>query len=146
MMRNIKVLILSCLMSVFTLNISAQEKYDWSSVMNAIIQVESKGDPKAHNKNGDCVGILQITKILVKEVNDILKRKGDKKRYTNQDRWDVEKSKEMFIILQEHFNKEHNVEKAIRCWNGGFYGDYRKKPKTKKYYEKVMRYYNKKGS
>ena len=41
------------------------EKYDgWENVINAIIQVESKGDPKAYNKNGDCVGILQIRTIF----------------------------------------------------------------------------------
>lgn len=118
--------------------------YDWNPVIDAIIQVESKGNPKAHNKNGDCVGILQITKVLVKEVNNSLKLKGSTKRYTYQDRWDVEKSKEMFIIIQERFNKQNNVEKAIRGWNGGM-GNW-KTPKTLNYYKKVMKYYNKKGS
>lgn len=146
MMRKLKVLFLTCLMSVFTLNMSAQEeKYDWTKVMNAIIQVESKGDPKAYNPNGDCVGILQITKGLVKETNNILKAKGSSTRYTINDRWDQEKSKEMFVILQEHFNKEHNIEKAIKCWNLGFYAK-NIKNRGNVYYKKVMTYYNKKGS
>ena len=48
--------------------------------MDAIIQVESKGDPKA--KSGNSVGVMQITPILVAECNNILKRKKSKKRYT----------------------------------------------------------------
>lgn len=131
-------------MAVVTLHMGAQEQYDWSRVIDAIIQVESKGDPKAHNKNGDCVGILQITKGLVRETNNILARKGSDKRFTYQDRWDPDKSKEMFIILQEHFNKTHNIEKAIKWWNLGFYS--KNLSRGNGYYAKVMRHYNKKGS
>jgi hypothetical protein len=140
-MRKAKKLILTCLMSVFVLTASAQTKspYDWSKIMNAIIQVESKGNAKAHNANGDCVGILQITPILVKQCNIWLKDQKSKKRYTLKDRYDVEKSKEMFIMIQEHYNPSHNVEKAIRLWNGG--PNYSVK-KTNGYYKKVMKYYN----
>ncbi len=130
-----------CLMSMVILAASAQTKttYDWTKVINAIAQVESKGNPKAVNKNGNCVGLLQITPILVKECNNILKQKKSSKRYTLSDRRSAEKSREMFILLQEHFNKEHNVEKAIKCWNGGFYG--RAWKSKNRYYRKVMRYY-----
>lgn len=140
-MRKTKIFILSCIASILTLTSNAQtmETYDWTNVMNAIIQVESKGNPNAHNKNGDCVGILQITKILVRETNQILEKRKSTKRYTYQDRYNSEKSKEMFILLQEHFNKEHNVEKAIKCWNSGFYGNW--KNRSNGYYKKVMRYY-----
>lgn len=127
-------------MLTLTANAQTTGTYDWTNVMNAIIQVESKGNPNAHNKNGDCAGILQITKILVREVNQILEQRNSTKRYTYQDRYDAEKSKEMFILLQEHFNKEHNVEKAIKCWNSGFYGNW--KNKSGGYYKKVMKYYN----
>ena len=113
---------------------------DWSRVMNAIIQVESKGNPKAHNPIGDCAGLLQIRKCLVNECNSILKRQGSSKRYTYADRYNGEKSKEMFVLLQNHFNKEHNIEKAIVCWNAGFYGGWR--GKARGYLNKVMKYYN----
>lgn len=135
-------------MCMFTLPISvtAQEKktYDWTPVINAIIQVESKGDHKAHNPVGDCAGILQITPILVKECNQILEKRKSKKRYTKGDRYDVEKSKEMFVLLQEKFNPEHNIEKAIKCWNSGFYGAW--KNRSNEYYKNVMTYYKKKGA
>jgi hypothetical protein len=107
--------------------------------MDAIIQVESKGNPKAHNPVGDCAGILQITKGLVRECNSILESQKSKKRYSYSDRYNATKSKEMFVLLQEHFNPEHNVEKAIRCWNRGFYGNWR--GKSTSYYNKVMKYY-----
>ena len=112
----------------------------WERVMNAIIQVESSGNPKAHNPNGDCAGILQITPILVKECNNILAKKKSKKRYTLGDRYNAKKSKEMFIMLQEHFNPEMNVEKAIKQWNCGFYTK-QWKSKSIGYYKKVMKHY-----
>lgn len=141
MMRKAKKLILTCLMLILVLTASAQtnQRYDWSKIMNAIIQVESRGNAKAHNANGDCIGILQITPILVKQCNIWLKNQKSSKRYTLKDRYDVEKSKEMFIMIQEHYNPSHNVEKAIRLWNGG--SNYSVK-KTNGYYKKVMKYYN----
>ena len=146
MMRKTKKLFLVCLMSIFVLAANAQEEkkeYDWTRVINAIIQVESGGNAKAHNPNGDCVGILQITRILVKECNQILKQRGSSKRYTLADRYNVQKSKEMFIMFQERHNPGHNVEKAIRMWNGGPYYYKGKAGKTDGYYRKVMKYYNK---
>lgn len=131
-------------MLMLPISISAQEgKFDWNPVMDAIIQVESKGNPKAHNKNGDCAGILQITPGLVKQCNAWLKAKKSKKRYTLSDRYNVKKSKEMFVMVQKHYNKSNNVEKAIRVWNGG--PGYTLEG-TNGYYRKVMKYYKKKGA
>jgi len=131
-------------MLMLPISMSAQEeKFDWNLVMDAIIQVESKGNPKAHNKNGDCAGILQITPGLVKQCNIWLKAKKSKKRYTLSDRYNVKKSKEMFVMVQKHYNKSNNVEKAIRVWNGG--PGYTLEG-TNGYYRKVMKYYNKKGA
>jgi soluble lytic murein transglycosylase-like protein len=136
--------LISLVMLMLPISISAQEeKFDWNPVMDAIIQVESKGNPKAHNKNGDCAGILQITPGLVKQCNTWLKAKKSKKRYTLSDRYNVKKSKEMFVMVQKHYNKSNNVEKAIRVWNGG--PGYTLEG-TNGYYRKVMKYYNKKGA
>ena len=120
-----------------------KEVFNWESVINAIIQVESKGNQKAYNKAGNCVGVLQITPVLVKECNNILKNQKSAKRYTMQDRWNAEKSKEMFAIIQEKHNPEHNIEKAIKCWNcGGFYlKNNGWKNKSVGYYKKVMKYF-----
>ena len=106
---------------------------DWNPVMDAIIQVESEGNPKA--VSGNSVGAMQITPILVKDCNDILKRQKSKKRYTMDDRYSVAKSKEMFLIIQKYYNPENNIEKAIRLWNGGVKYTTRA---TNRYYKKVL--------
>ena len=66
---------------------------DWDAVMDAIIQVESQGNPCA--VNGNQVGAMQITPICVKECNIILENRKLSKRYTLEDRYSVKKSKEM---------------------------------------------------
>ena len=141
-MRLKKVLLI--VMLALPISVNAQkgnDLHDWNKVIDAIVKVESKGNPKAFNPNGNCAGILQIVPILVKECNQILKERKSTKRYTNSDRYDVKKSKEMFILLQEHFNPEHNIEKAIKCWNCGFYTK-NWKSKSIEYHRKVMKYYN----
>lgn len=140
MMRKTRIFILTCLMSILTLTVNAQEtkeSYDWSKVIDAIVKVESRGNEKAYNPNGDCAGILQITKICIKEANNILEEKGIKKKFTLSDRWDAKKSKEIFILIQEKYNPEKDVIKACRVWNEGPY--YNRKIKTTKYVEKVLK-------
>jgi len=112
--------------------------FDWNPVMEAIIKVESEGNPRA--VSGNSVGAMQITPILVKECNNVLRKLKSKKRYTLNDRYSVVKSKEMFLLIQNYFNPENNVEKAIRSWNGGRnYGI----KSTNRYYRKVLARMNK---
>ena len=54
-------------------------KFNWNPVMDAIIEVESEGNPKA--VSGNSCGAMQITPILVKECNNILKKQKSKKRF-----------------------------------------------------------------
>lgn len=110
-------------------------KFDWEPVMRAVIQVESEGNARA--VSGNSVGAMQITPVLVAECNNILKSRKSKKRFKLADRFSVEKSKEMFVLIQSHFNPSHNIEKAIRSWNGGMHYSVRR---TQRYYEKVMRH------
>ena len=109
-------------------------QFDWNPVMEAIILVESEGNPNA--VSGNSVGAMQITPILVRECNNILQSRGSDKRYTLADRYNVEKSKEMFLLIQSQYNKTNDVEKAIRSWNGG--PKYSVKS-TDRYYQKVLR-------
>ena len=106
---------------------------NWNPVMDAIIQVESEGNPRA--VSGNSVGAMQITPILVKDCNEILKKQKSKKRYTMDDRYSVAKSKEMFLLIQSYYNRENSIEKAIHFWNGGVKYSVRA---TNKYYKKVM--------
>lgn len=123
-----------CVLTVVSTDASTR-KFDWSRVMEAIIQVESEGNPRA--VSGNSVGAMQITPILVRDCNKILKKKKSKKRYTLADRYNTAKSKEMFLLIQSHYNPENNVEKAIRSWNGGVRYSVRA---TNSYYRKVMRH------
>lgn len=107
--------------------------FNWEPVINAIIQVESNGNPNA--KSGSSVGVMQITPILVAECNQILRSRKSMKRYKLSDRLSVKKSKEMFLLLQSKYNPLNNVEKAIRSWNGGMRYSI---AKTQRYFEKVM--------
>lgn len=116
-----------------TLSAKSPTTFDWEPVMQAIIQVESSGNSRA--VSGVSCGAMQITPVLVQECNNILKKKGSKKRYTLQDRFSVAKSKEMFLLIQSHFNPTNNVEKAIRSWNGG---NHYKVKSTNRYYRKVL--------
>lgn len=108
--------------------------FDWNPVMDAIIQVESEGNSKA--VSGNSCGAMQITPILVKECNNILKRRKSKKRFKLSDRFNVAKSKEMFILFQSFYNPKNSIEQAIRSWNGGLKYSVRG---TQKYFNKVMK-------
>ena len=109
--------------------------FDGEPVMNAILQVESGGNPNA--VSGNSCGAMQITPICVAQCNIILKARKSKKRYSLKDRFNIAKSKEMFLLLQSYYNLENNIEKAIRSWNGGMKYTVRG---TQKYYNKVMSY------
>ena len=124
-------------MSLLVLMLHAESEsasFDWNPVMDAIIQVESDGNPRT--VSGNSVGVMQITPILVKDCNDILKRKKSKKQFSLADRYSIAKSKEMFLLIQSHYNPTNDVEKAIRLWNGGVNYSVRA---TNRYYKKVMR-------
>ncbi|MBQ7512744.1 MAG: transglycosylase SLT domain-containing protein [Prevotella sp.] len=110
-------------------------RFDWNPVIDAIIEVESEGKADAIDKSGKSCGILQITPILVRECNRILRLRNSSKRYDMGDRFSASKSKEMFLLYQSFYNPANNVEQAIRSWNGGM--NYTKRG-TQRYYEKVM--------
>lgn len=112
---------------------TTSEQFNWDPVMNAIIQVESEGNTRA--VSGNSVGAMQITPVLVAECNNILKARKSKKRYSLKDRFNLAKSKEMFLLMQSVYNVENNIEKAIRSWNGGIRYSIRG---TQRYYKKVM--------
>ena len=102
----------------------------------AICLVESSGDPSAYNKAEDAAGIVQIRPIMVEDVNRILKARGDKRRFTLGDRWNVAKSRQMFDVYMDHYCKGLSFIDKARCWNGGPTGH--KKDSTLRYAAKVQ--------
>lgn len=135
-MRSLKKLVLVILFACIGVNASYSQSFNWTRVINAIAIVESNNNPRAVGGGGS-VGLLQITPVLVRDCNKILAKQNSSKRYSLSDRYSPEKSKEMFVIIQEHYNPSHNVEKAIRLWNGGPRYSVRG---TQKYYNKVRRH------
>lgn len=108
-------------------------EFDWTPYINAIALVESGGNPSS--RCGIYVGLLAISPVLVTECNNILKSRGESRRYTLNDRLSAEKSKEMFLIFQSRHNPENHIEKGIRMWNGG---NRWQTERTRRYYNKVM--------
>jgi hypothetical protein len=112
----------------------------YKDLLNALIEVESNGNPRAvgdtHLKGGPSIGILQIRPVMVDDVNRILRLQGKPKRYTYSDRYDEEKSVEMFLIFVDYYHGGFDDYEAIaRTWNGGPNG--LQKKSTDKYWNKV---------
>lgn len=111
------ILAITLCMPLFAQDNKQKEPFDWNPVMDAIIQIESRGIETA--RNGQYVGVLQIAPVLVRECNDILKSRGDSRRFTLNDRLSREKSKEMFVTVMSKYNPENNIDKACRIWKMG---------------------------
>jgi hypothetical protein len=99
-----------------------EEVTEWDVFVEALIQVESEGNPFAVGKTND-LGILQITPIYVKDVNRIL----GEERFTLDCRIDIDKSLEMFEIYQSYYNPNKDINRAIKLHNPGAGSDYREK-------------------
>lgn len=113
------------------------------SLVVALIQVESRGNDSAYCKSEEAVGCLQIRPIMLREVNRILKIQGKEKRFKLKDRWDREKSLEMFDIWKNFHHSNSTNEQIARNWNGGPKGYQRKS--TIKYWTKVEQQLNQNG-
>ena len=110
-------------------------------LVSALILVESRGNDSAigdrHIVGGEAVGALQIRPIMVREVNRILKIQKSDKRFKLKDRFDREKTLEMFYIWKNFHHKDSDFEKIARNWNGGPRGY--KNSRTQKYWAKVQK-------
>lgn len=133
--------LLLLLIVIVSLKVSAQTSVDphkkWAMVVEAIGQVESSGRSNAVSRDGLYVGYLQISKILVRACNII----AGYNKYTYNDRYNKQKSIDMFVEFMEHYNPEGNIEKAIRLWNSGDFKCMQHKAATERYYQRVMSHY-----
>lgn len=106
-------------------------------LIKALINVESSNNDNAYRSGEDAAGCLQIRRTMVRDVNRILRRQKSQIRFDFEDRWDRQKSIEIFKIYCNHYNLTTPEEKA-RCWNGGPRG--LQKLATKRYWEKVKKH------
>jgi len=113
-------------------------------LVSALIFVESRGNDSAigdrHLVGNEAIGALQIRPIMVKEVNRILKIQKSNKRFTLKDRFERDKSIEMFYIWKNYHHKDSEPEVIARNWNGGPKGF--KLNRTVKYWNKVEKQLN----
>ena len=102
----------------------------------AIINKESGLDSNAINIYENAVGIAQLKKIYVNEVN-----LWSNKKYTYSDRWKVKASYEMFKVINDKFNPDYNIELAAHIHNAGAYNIKTKWNLTNDYRKDVIRIY-----
>jgi hypothetical protein len=84
----------------------------WAIWTEALIEVESGGDNYAVGRTNDW-GCLQITPILVREVNRI----QSERKFSMNDAKDRNKSIEMYNIIQAYYNPGHDRHLALKIWN-----------------------------
>ena len=85
-----------------------------AGLWEAVCRVESNGNPLAVGDGGRAAGIAQIWAITVRDVNRFAGT-----NYTLNDRFDAEKSRQMFRLYTEHYAKGRSDEVKARIWNGG---------------------------
>ena len=103
-------------------------------LLNAIIDIESGNNDSAYHAGEDAVGCLQIRPCMVFDVNRILKKQNKTIQYTLTDRWNRDKSIEMFYVYCNYYNLT-TPEAMARSWNGGPRGV--NKTTTVSYWKKV---------
>lgn len=84
---------------------------EFDKLVMAISFTESRFNPDAVGKAGD-TGHLQITPVYVKEINRLYGTD-----YTIEDAFDIDKSIEMFYLMQQFKNPTGNLEQAIYYHN-----------------------------
>ena len=107
-----------------------------AGLWEAVCTVESGGNPLAVGDGGRAAGIAQIWAITVKDVNRIAGTK-----FTLNDRFDAEKSRQMFNLYVNYYGKGQSDEYKARIWNGGPTGN--KKRATIAYWKKIQKHLNK---
>ena len=107
-----------------------------AGLWEAVCTVESGGNPLAVGDGGRAAGIAQIWAITVKDVNRIAGTK-----FTLNDRFDAEKSRQMFNLYVNHYGKGQSDGYKARIWNGGPTGNTKKS--TIAYWNKIQKHLKK---
>lgn len=94
--------------------VEGEELDEWTILQMAIAKTESEYNPEAMGSSGD-LGVFQITEIFVHEANRLL----GKEVYNHLDAFDIERSIEMFNVVQEGHNPDKSISKAIAVHNPG---------------------------
>lgn len=98
-----------------------------------LIMLESSGDPAAFNKAENAAGILQITPIMITDVNIIIGHE----EFSLEDRWNIDKSLEICVwYYTQYGTPEMSLEELACLWGAGPDGYLQmKEPKVMRYLE-----------
>jgi len=124
-----------------TIPVIEYRELDWQDFVESTIWIESRGQDSAYNRKENAAGVLQIRPIMVREVNRVLRKHKSDLRFTLEDRWDRQKSIDMFDIMAEEeyccvgITFMEFCETVARKWNGGGRGH--KKKATLGYWLKI---------
>lgn len=108
-------------------------RYSFNDLLDAIATVESNNDPNAVGDKGEAIGVYQIHKIYVDDVNRILRYPA----FSYADRQDARKSRSMASVYLRHYGKNKSIAAMARIHNGGPKGH--KKKSTLQYWQKVRK-------
>lgn len=114
---------------------------DEDRLWRAICKIESGGKEDAIGDGGKAVGVAQIHKKVIDDLNAWEQEKGEAERkvWKYSDRRDRDKSRVIFFTYTRGWCQRNKIpetqENLARIWNGGPNGW--KKKSTKKYWEKV---------
>lgn len=109
---------------------------DLDRLIPALVKVESSGNPRAVGDAGASLGILQVQRAVVADVN-----RAHGTRYSHADAFDPAKAEAIcraylaIYCTPRRLGRTPTLEDAARIWNGGPTGW--KKNSTKSYWHKV---------
>lgn len=93
------------------------------ALVEAVIAVESSGNPKAYNKHSGAVGLMQLTEIVYKKICGLTKAQA----------FEPKRNVACGTLFLNHLLYRFNsIEKALVFYNNGH------TVKNKKYYKKVI--------
>ena len=87
-------------------------------LLRAVACYESRFDTLAVNRVSKARGLIQITPIMIREVNKICNILKIPNHYTWKDAFNPFKSIEIWYIVQNHKNPAYDLEKACIIWFG----------------------------
>lgn len=115
---------------------------DWNSYFKIIAKIESNGDPKAHNKKENAIGILQIREGFLQDVNTFYRT-----TYRHEDCFNPTISKQIAKLYYLHYGKAYynrtgmlpTLHTFARIHNGGYSQLLNNKQATDGYIEKYKK-------
>ena len=87
-------------------------------ILLSFMWYESKYDVNAEQTVTKARGVLQILPIMIEEANRLRSLQKSSIRYTWDDAWSVEKSIEIWYLVQNHHNPNYNLQEACKIWFG----------------------------